>query len=361
MKDDVLLKLRAQIDKLDDEIFEALHKRLQLVWQIGSHKVQQGGAIFRPEREREILERLYTKSSKFFDNRAIDAIYQEIFAISRNLELPEKVGFLGPIGNYTHQAAEERFGALSEYIPLQNTRAVFESVAHQRIKYGVIPFDSQDNGIISESINELVMSESTIIAEVVLPIHHGFLSHCEHLSDIEKIFSKDLALKQCQNFLRAHNFHHLEQIPTDSTSRAVQLACSMPKSAAIGSKIAGKIYNIPLMFDFINDVGNNKTRFVIISDTVNLPSGRDKTLIFAQPKNTKEVGDLFRLLKDFEEEKINLIKIDSHSIRVQDDYKMGFFIECEGHYSDRPLQRLFDKRTDELKWLGSYVRSGGGT
>lgn len=354
-QDTILQTLRNEIDSIDSEIFDALQKRMALVAQVGAHKTKQGGAIYRPEREREIIERLSQRESKYLNERAIEAIYQEIFAISRNLELPEKVAFLGPVGSYTHQAAEERFGAMSEYIPLNTISAVFESLAYKRVKYGVIPLENNTNGMVGESIDFLAYYDFKIIAEIILPIHHSFLSSCEHLSEVKKIFSKDIAFGQCQKFLHAHNLHHIEQIPTDSTARAVQLAASNPQSAAIGSKIAGKLYNLPLMFEHIEDSRNNKTRFVIVSDFANAPSGKDKTSLFVNLKNDDQVGTLFRLLGDFEKEGINLTKIDSRPIRSNESFKTGFFIDCEGHYLDKPLQRLFAKRSDEIKWLGSYI------
>jgi len=225
----------------------------------------------------------------------------------------------------------------------------------KQAKYGVVPLENNTNGMVGESIDNLAKSEFKIIAEVILPIHHSFISACEHLSQVRKIFSKDIAFGQCQHFLNAHNLHHVEQIPTDSTAKAVQLAKTTPESAAIGSKIAGKIYNLPIMFEYIEDSKNNKTRFVIMSDFSNAPSGRDKTSLFVNLKNKDQVGNLFRLLGDFEAENINLTKIDSRPIHKSDDFRIGFFIDCQGHYLDESLQRLFAKRNKEIKWLGSYL------
>jgi len=355
MDDKKLNELRAIVDKYDDMIFEALDKRMSLVREIGKHKTKSNSAIYRPERERAIIERLSAKKSQYLDTHTLEAIYQEIFAISRNLELPEKVAFLGPIGSFCHQAAEGRFGAMSEYIPLQTISAVFEALSRKQAKYGVVPLENNTNGMVGESIDNLAKSEFKIIAEVILPIHHSFISACEHLSQVRKIFSKDIAFGQCQHFLNAHNLHHVEQIPTDSTAKAVQLAKTTPESAAIGSKIAGKIYNLPIMFEYIEDSKNNKTRFVIVSDFSNAPSGRDKTSLFVNLKNKDQVGNLFRLLGDFEAENINLTKIDSRPIHKSDDFRIGFFIDCQGHYLDESLQRLFAKRNKEIKWLGSYL------
>ena len=49
------------------------------------------------------------------------------------------------------------------------------------------------------------------------------------------------------------------------------------------------------------------------------------------------------------------INRDSRPVRDNGDFKMGFFIDCQGHYEDEPLQRLFAKRGEEIKWLGSYI------
>ncbi|MEJ2003674.1 MAG: chorismate mutase, partial [Cyclobacteriaceae bacterium] len=117
--------IRKQIDSIDQQILNLLNERMELVKQIGELKRTTKAAVYRPERERAILERLYNASSGRLSPQAIEAIYLEIFAVSRNIELPEKVAYLGPEGSFTHQAAEARFGALSDYIPLRSIQSVF--------------------------------------------------------------------------------------------------------------------------------------------------------------------------------------------------------------------------------------------
>ena len=55
-------------------------------------------------------------------------MFLEIFAISRNIELPENIAYLGPEGSFTHQAAESRFGAMSSYIPIGSIKGVLEKL-----------------------------------------------------------------------------------------------------------------------------------------------------------------------------------------------------------------------------------------
>ncbi|WP_066387725.1 bifunctional chorismate mutase/prephenate dehydratase [Helicobacter himalayensis] len=348
---------RAQIDRIDENILQLLEERMGLVREIGKYKQQTKSAIYRPEREKAIIERLSSLQTEksYLKKSAIAAIYEEIFALSRNLELPEKVGFLGPIGSYTHQAAEERFGAMSEYIALSNISSVFKALEQGSVKYGVVPIENNTNGIVGATIDHLNNSELKIIAEIILPIHHSFATNCEHITQIRRIYSKDIAFGQCDWFLKAHSLDDLELVPVDSTAKAAQLAMSEKNSAAICSKIAAKLNNLPIMFENIEDSATNKTRFVIISDFTNAPSGADKTSVFATLSDYKEGGALFSLLKDFKEFGINLTKIDSRPIKARQDFSFGFFIDFKGHYEDSNIKALFAKRGKDLKWLGSYV------
>lgn len=355
--DRALDSLRREIDKVDTQILALLKERMNLVYQVGVQKHQVGSSIYRPERERAIIERLSADlgDGDFLDKKAVSAIYQEIFAISRNLEMRQKVAFLGPIGSYTHQAARERFGAMSEYIALTTIPSVFKALEQGRVKYGVVPIENNTNGMVGATIDHLSNSNLKIIAELVLPIHHSFVSKCEHLSQVRKIYSKDIAFGQCSEFLKSHNLDDLEFVSVDSTARAAQIASEEERSAAICSKVAAKLYGLPVMFENIEDTHDNRTRFVVVSDFVNAPSGNDKTSVFATLRNYKETAALFGLLEDFKTFGINLTKIDSRPIKAQHNFAFGFFIDFKGHYLDKNVQGLFAKRKDELKWLGSYV------
>ncbi|PAF52056.1 prephenate dehydratase [Helicobacter sp. 13S00477-4] len=347
---------RDKIDIIDNKIFDLLNERLGIVAEIGKEKINSNQSIYRPERENEIIARLAKKESKYLNIKAIEAIYQEIFAISRNLELPEKVAYLGPLGSYTHQAAEERFGAMSEYLPMTNIFSVFKAVELNQAKYGVIPLENNTNGMVGDTIDLLASSELKIIAEIILPIHHSFATNCEYLKDIKRIYSKDIAFGQCNQFIESHQLQDIERIPVDSTAKAAQFAAKDKNSAAICSKIAGKLYHLPIMFENIEDSNKNKTRFVIISDFINHPSGKDKTSVFANLKDFNKPGILLELLKDFNQRGISLTKIDSRPIKTKSDFSFGFYIDFEGHRNDEMIEELFSLRKDELKWLGSYVK-----
>ncbi|MEJ2373304.1 MAG: chorismate mutase, partial [Sulfurimonas sp.] len=100
---------RIAIDAIDTELLELLNKRMKVVERVGEIKADTGGTIYRPEREKAIIDRLSELSKEqngILNKAAIEAIFLEIFAVSRNLELPERIAYLGPEGSFTHQAAE---------------------------------------------------------------------------------------------------------------------------------------------------------------------------------------------------------------------------------------------------------------
>lgn len=255
--EDDLAVLRQHIDSIDRELIALIHKRLDYVQQIGHIKTRNQATIYRPQREKEIIQNLlcYTKEKQLnnINKSIIEAIFYEIFAIARNIEAPQRVAFLGPNGSYTHQAAENHFGPLSTYLPLTTISAVFEALERGNAQYGVIPLENNTNGMVGETIDNLAKHSYTIVNEVILPIHHSFATHEGSTQSIRKIYSKDIAFGQCSHFLQHYKLHEVEHIAVSSTALGAQLASSEPQSAAICSEIAAKLHKLPILFHTIEN------------------------------------------------------------------------------------------------------------
>jgi chorismate mutase/prephenate dehydratase len=348
-----LLELRNILDSVDNEILTLLNKRMQTVHKVGELKAKSGGAIYRPERENEIINRLNELSitqNGLLNKDAIQTLFLEIFAISRNLELPEKVAFLGPFGTYTHQMAKSRFGGTSTYVALNSINGVFQEVTSKRAKFGVIPIENSSSGMVNDTLMALNKYDLKIIANISMPINHIFATNCKDIKNIKKIYSKDVVFGQCRNFLSEHKLDNIELVPIESTAKAVQIALTDDTSAAICSQIAAKMYNLPVVFENIQDNHNNTTNFIIVSDFENSPSGKDNTSILV--KLSKQSGSLVNFLKYFDKENINLEKIESHIIQNE----LIFYIEFNGHKSDEKVKNIFSENENHIKFIGSYVR-----
>ncbi|MEO1941322.1 MAG: prephenate dehydratase domain-containing protein, partial [Campylobacterales bacterium] len=156
---------------------ELLSRRLQIVREIGEIKNRKNSPIFRPEREREMMERL-TRLSKErglgLSREEIEAIYSEIISISRNRERRERVAYLGPEGSYTHQAAVTKFGSLTKYLPINSIEGVFKGVASREAKYGVAPIENNTHGQVGITLDALRKYQVQIVGEICIDIHHSF-------------------------------------------------------------------------------------------------------------------------------------------------------------------------------------------
>ena len=354
-----LEECRTAIDSIDNEILELLNKRMKVVQRVGEIKHDTKTAVYRPEREKAIIERL-TQISKdknlILNKGAIEAIYLEIFAVARNLELPERIAFLGPEGSFTHQAAESRFGGMSDYLSLGSIQSVFKTLEAKRAKFGVVPIENSRDGIVGETLDLLAKSSVKIVAELYMPIHMSFATKAKKIEDIKKIYSKDKGLGQCREFLSEHGFLNIEQIPVESTAKAAILAAEDPSAAAICSHIAAKLYGIPTMFDNIEDEHDSATRFIILSDFKNEISSDDKTSILVRLQEATKAGSLVHFLQDFYDENINLSKIESRPSKDESGFGYWFYIDFYGHIDDEKVQKVLSKHEGEVTWLGSYTK-----
>ena len=89
-------ELRKVIDATDTELFGLLEKRAKLARSIG--KLKAAGAVYKPEREREIFERTVARAKAegtLLSEEAIRNIVREIVSACRAVEALPCVAFLG--------------------------------------------------------------------------------------------------------------------------------------------------------------------------------------------------------------------------------------------------------------------------
>jgi len=77
--------LRAEIDRVDDEIAALLARRMAISVLVALEKVNTGAPVYHPEREAAIMERLYEKTEPHWQP-ALKMIYDTIFDTSRQFQ-----------------------------------------------------------------------------------------------------------------------------------------------------------------------------------------------------------------------------------------------------------------------------------
>lgn len=352
-----LEKFRSEIDEIDQKVLDLLNRRVQLAAEIGREKLKQGSEIYVAKREEEVLQRLVKMNKGPLDEAAIRAIYCEVMSAAIALEKNTVIAFLGPAATFTHQAAQKKFGASLDYLPLATITDVFKAVEKGDADYGVIPIENSTGGAVFHSLDSLVESDLKIVAQIFLEIQQNLISNSP-LSEITKVYSKDQALAQCRDWLHRH-LPHAACIESDSTSRAVEIARDNPGAAAIASSLAAEQFKVPIVAANIQDSADNTTRFLVIgrqsSDSVG--NGADKSsYVFSL---NDRPGALLTALEPFNKRGINLTKIESHPSKKK-AWDYYFFIDIIGHHQDPKVQEAMaelEQRCPFVKWLGSYPNS----
>lgn len=350
-----LSSLRARIDALDDQLIGLLSERARVVAEVGRQKRADSTPIYAPHRERSVLERVLAKNEGPLPDRTVEAIYREMMSGSFAIELPLRVGYLGPPGSFSHVAAVRHFGSSVEFDDLHEIDHVFEEVAAGRCHYGLAPYENSIGGSITDTLDAFLESNVTIYAEALVNVAQSLLANCPP-NEITRIYSKPQAFGQCRRWLSEH-FPEAERVSATSTSAAVKQAAAEPGAAAIGSELAGELYGLKLLFESIQDKPNNITRFLVLAREAAQPTGDDKTTIMFQTAH--KPGALVDVLTVFRDAEINLSHIDKRpSGRTNWDYT--FFIDCDVHRDSQSMHSAIEAAHEHcltIKVLGSYPRA----
>ena len=349
-----LKELRDQINCIDEQLLNLLQKRAKIAETIGSIKADTGTEIYVPHREGEILNRLKTQNLGIYPEDAIDKIWTAIFDASRTVQNPNRIAYLGPPGSFGHTASQSFFGVHSEMIPITPQVDIFTEVETGRADFGVVAIENSVHGTVRDVLERFQHTSLKICAEIFQPIRHHLISKSP-LSEIQRIYSHRQPFAQCRLWLNKF-MKSVEQVEVVSTSDAAQRAAAEPNTAAIASKLASEIYEVPVIADSIMDEPNNTTRFLIVGDQIVGKSGHDRTSIFFAVQD--KVGALYEILGAIAKHELNLDKIESLPSRRK-PWEYIFFADIDGHVDDDDVHaalELMEGLCRDVKILGSYPR-----
>jgi chorismate mutase / prephenate dehydratase len=347
--------LREAIDQTDEELLLLLSRRMELAGRVGRIKAEQGLLLFDPCREEAILERLAKANPGPLPEESLRAIYREIFSASRLLQYDLHVGYLGPQWTYSHLAALSLFGHSARYLPSPTLEDVFDDLLKANSHVAVVPIDNSLQGGVGHTLDLLYEREVRVIRECYLEITHFLCSNAETIQDLKRLYGHPQALEQCRRWVLG-NLRHVDLFECSSTAQAAQLAGKDSSAAAICNLYAALQYGLQIVAQRIEDHPENTTRFFVLGDHLNPPTGNDKTsLLFAVPD---QPGALHAALEGFALFEVNMTRIESRPNRIF-PWQYLFFADLEGHCDDEPIVKALDhlrNQTTFLKLLGSYPR-----
>lgn len=347
---DELLKLRNQIDRLDEEILARLSERARCAQRVGEIK---HGNVYRPEREAQVLRRLADLNGGPLPSAAVQTIFREIMSACLGLESPLKVAYLGPAGTFSESASRKHFGSAPNLLPTASIDEVFRAVEAGNADYGVVPVENSTEGAIGGTLDLLLANPLKVCGEVKLRIHQNLLSRAEGIGGAKRLYSHAQSLAQCHEWLN-RNLAHLPRVPVASNAEAARLASEDPESCAIAGEAAAELYGLNKLATNIEDDPNNTTRFLVIARHDAGPSGNDKTSLVCSAQNRP--GAMHALLEPLARHGVDMSKLESRPARGG-LWEYVFYVDIQGHQDDAPVAAALaelNARAAFVKVLGSY-------
>lgn len=372
MKD--LTEIRAEIDKIDNELIELFKRRMDCSKAVGLYKKENNIAVLNQTRENEILDVVEKKGGEYGSHARL--LFSNIMELSRSLQhnivgsgkkLREdivnadskmrtsdvKVGYQGIKGANGHEATLRLFPDC-ETVNYKTFSDVFNAVDTGEVAYGVLPVENSTAGSVSAVYDLILKHRFYIVNALDLPIDYCLagLKQSE-FSDIEKVWSHPQSISQCANYIAKNNF---EATPFENTAVAAREVAREKRLnvAAICSYKAAEEYGLKILDDHLQDDKDNTTRFIVISKTLCISENANKiSLCFSLPHVT---GSLYGLLCRFNSLGLNLTKIESRP-RKGKEFEYLFYLDFAGNvHSDNVIELIsqLSEEMPEFSFLGNY-------
>lgn len=373
-----LLELRKQIDSIDKSIVELYEKRMEISKQVAEYKIENGKQVFDKEREQQKIAAVKALTHNEFNRHGVEELFEQIMSISRKLQyqmltengsigrLPfievdeletkkARVVFPGAEGAYTQAAMQEFFGDEINSFHVETFRDAMVAIEEGRADFAVLPIENSTAGIVSEIYDMLVEFENYIVGEQIIKIEHCLMAlPGTKMEDIKTVYSHPQSLMQSAGYLREHP--EWQQISLKNNAfAAIKVAEGKDKSqVAIASEYAAKTYGLEVLEKGVNDLKNNSTRFIVVTNQKIFKKNANKISICFEIDN--ESGALYKILSHFIYNNLSMNKIESRPLEGR-NWEYRFFIDFDGNLEESAVKNALRGLRDEarnMKILGNY-------
>ena len=369
---------RKEIDDIDKELTELFEKRMDVVLKVAQYKKDNNVGVLQKGREDEVLKKaLDNLQNKDYSDELIKFL-NATMEISRGLQKRKidsdskladikvtreainknsRVGFPGVAGAFTEEALLKFFGEECNRKAYEEFEDVFQAIQIGVIDYGIIPIENSSTGAISDTYDLLRKYGFYIVGEECIRIEQHLVGiKGSIIEEIDEIYSHPQGIEQSSDFLK--QYHHWKLIPFHNTAISAKLIEDLGDTtkAAIASKRAADIYGLDIIKECINNQKDNYTRFIVIAPELKVEKNADKVSVVFSLEN--EAGTLFRLLRHFAENNINMIKIESRPMK-DSFWKYFLYVDFEGDIESNSVRNaleLIEKNSAYFKLLGSYKK-----
>jgi len=272
-----------------------------------------------------------------------------------------KIAFQGMPGAYSNMASDECFPN-GITLPCVSFEEMLDATKKGKADYSMVPVENSVAGRVADIHNLIPESGLFIVAEHFQKVNHQLLGVPDtNLEKIKKVKSHAQGIAQCRKLIKKLKLHPIQHI--DTAGAAAEVSKNNDLSiAAIASKMAGKIYNLKVLLENVEDASHNTTRFLIMAKKKLIPSINlihTVTTIIFEVRSVPAA--LYKVLGGFATNGINLTKLESY-IGGEKMSAARFYVDAEGHPESDQMKNALDEMKfytmpGSIKILGSYPRN----
>ncbi|NBB63769.1 prephenate dehydratase [Pseudomonas sp. ODNR1LW] len=179
-------------------------------------------------------------------------------------EKPGRVAYQGAPGAFSHEACS----ALRPWdvaVPFETFAAAIEALKSGDCDFALIPVENSSIGVVEPAATLVRESGLKVVAEAWRPIRHALMGlNGARIPDLKRVLSHPIALAQCEQTLKGLRLNVVEHFDTAGAARDVA-EMGDPTQAAIAPMAAAEVYGLSILRNDLQDSGDNRTRFVLLS------------------------------------------------------------------------------------------------
>lgn len=369
--------LREELDEIDKNIVTLYEKRMDVCAQVAAYKIENGKRVFDKEREQKKLDSVSALTHNAFNARGVRDLFEQIMAISRKLQyqiIAEHTGggrlsftalealdihkcravFQGAEGAYSQAAMMQYFGKGVDSFHVDTFREAMLAIDEGSADFAVLPIENSSAGIVSEIYDLLVEFENYIVGEQIIKIEHCVMAPSgTKLADVKTVYSHPQSLMQSAHYLTQQGWQQISM--KNNAFAAKKVAQDQDRTqAAIASEAAAQIYGLEILERGVNDLKDNSTRFIIVTNQKVFAKDASKISLCFELNH--ESGALYHALSHMMYNGLNVTKVESRPIFGR-NWEYRFFLDFEGNLTDSAVKnalRGLREETHNMKILGNY-------
>ena len=246
--------------------------------------------------------------------------------------LTHTIAIQGELGSNHHIVCTKLFPKTSlNVLCATSFLELFSAIQTGKANLAIMAIENTIAGSIAGNYDLLGTSSMRVVSEAYLHVHHCLIGLPKTiLKQIKVVYSHEMALKQCGEFLAKHNIEAREFYDTAGAVTHVQ-KLGNPSIAAIAPEQTARLHQMEVIEKDIETNHHNFTRFLVITSKksalteINLTQSPHQKIMVELELQHKP-GTLAKVLILLASHHCNLTKIESRPI-IKKPWEYKFYLE----------------------------------